>query len=81
MKMTIVDQVNVDTGSLIGARTSDKFVAQSSAHHHHSGVQNFFKRLYIVQTRGSSKGTLANQLIATARSFCSFLFFFLRFIK
>ena len=53
MKMTIVDQVNVDTGSLVGARTSNKFVAQSSAHHHHSAVKDFFKRLYIVQTRGS----------------------------
>ena len=53
MKMTIVDQVNVDTWSLVGARTSYKFVAQSSALHHHSGVQDFFKRLYIVQTRGS----------------------------
>ena len=52
MKMTIVHQVNLDTGSLGGARTSDKFVAQSNAHHHHSGVQDFFKRLYIVQTRG-----------------------------
>ena len=27
MKMTIVDQVNVDTGSLVGARASNKFVA------------------------------------------------------
>ena len=53
MKMTIVDKVNVDTGSLVGAWTSDKFFAKSSAHHHHSGVQDFFKCLYIVQTRGS----------------------------
>ena len=79
MKITILDQVNVDTGSLVGARTSNKFVAQSSAHHHHSGVQDFFKRLYIVQT-GWSKGNPANRLIATARSFCSLLFLFLRFL-
>ena len=57
MKMTIVDQVNVDTGSLVGARTSNKFVAQSSAHHHHLVVQDFFKRLYIVKLAGRSKGT------------------------
>ena len=69
MKMTIVDQVNVDTGSLVGARTSNKFVAQSSTHHHHLGVQDLFKRLYIVKLAGRSKGTPANRLIATARSF------------
>ena len=52
MVMAIVDQVEVDAWSLVGIRTRDEFISQSSAHHHHSNVQGFLKHLYVVQTRG-----------------------------
>ena len=52
MVMAIVDQVQVDARSLVGTRTGDEFITQSSAHHHHSNVQGFLERLYVVQTRG-----------------------------
>ena len=41
MVMAIVDQVEVDARSLVGTRTRDKFISQSSADHHHSNVQGF----------------------------------------
>ena len=50
--MPIVDQVQVDARSLVCPRTGDKFISQSSAHHHHSNVQGFLEHLYVVQTRG-----------------------------
>ena len=51
MVMAIVDQVEVDARSLVGTRTHDEFITQSSAHHHYSNVQGFLERLYVVQTR------------------------------
>ena len=79
MKMTIVVQVNVDTGSLVGAPTSNKFVAQSL-----TNITRVFRTSsnasISFKLAGQSKGTPANRLIATARSFWSLLFVFLRFI-
>ena len=51
MIMAIIDQVEVDARSLVGICTRDEFISQSSAHHHHSNVQSFLERLYVVQTR------------------------------
>ena len=50
MVMAIVHQVQVDAWSLVGTRTGDEFITQSSANHHHSNVKGFLKRLYVVQT-------------------------------
>ena len=50
MKMTVVYEVEVDTGALVGTWTGDKLISQSSAHYHHSDVQGFFKCLHIIQT-------------------------------
>ena len=52
MVMAIVHQVQVDAWSLVGTRTGDEFITQSSAHHHHSNVKGFLEGLYVVQTRG-----------------------------
>ena len=59
MVMAIVDQVEVDARSLVGNRTLDKFISQSSTHHHHLNVQGFLERLYIVQTCVWSNSTPA----------------------
>ena len=53
MVMAIVDQVEVDAGLLVCSGTGDEFISQMSGHHHHSNVQGFLQRLYVVQTRGS----------------------------
>ena len=45
MVMAIVDQVQVDALCLIGTRTGDEFITQSSTHHHHSNVQGFLECL------------------------------------
>lgn len=35
MVMAIIDQVQVDARSLVGTRTRNEFITQSSTHHHH----------------------------------------------
>ena len=56
VKMVIIYQIHVDTGSFVGAGTPDALVAVSGTDHHHAYFEHFFKRLYIVQTRRSIQG-------------------------
>ena len=53
MVTAIIDQVKVDAQSLIRTWTGDEFISQTSAHDHDSDARGRFKRLYVVQTRGS----------------------------
>ena len=69
VKMTIVDQVEVDTRSLVGARTRDKFVADSSAHTMILMSRTSLNASMLLRLVGWSKGTQAKRLIATARFF------------
>ena len=53
VKMVVVHQIHVNTGSFVGSGTGDKFVAQSGADHYHTYPEHFFKCLHIVQNRWS----------------------------
>ena len=56
VKMFIIYQIHVDTGSFVGTGTDDELVAVSGTDHHHAYFEHFFKRLYIVQTGRSIQG-------------------------
>ena len=75
MIMAIVHQVEVDARSLVGTRTHDEFITQSSAHHHYSNVQGFLERLYVVQTRRPVLG-YPGQFTEGHRQVFSVLFWF-----
>jgi hypothetical protein len=48
VRVVVVNEVQVNTWTLILTRAGNELVSQSGTDHHHAHSQHFFKRLYVI---------------------------------